>query len=74
MSNVKKNEQTNEPALGISSYTFFCIIKCFPSKIQKNQMLRKKNINEQIFLIHIHQNETRPPLPSSPPKNKILLL
>ena len=38
--------------------------------MSKNQMLRKKNINEQIFLIHIHQNETRPPLPSSPPPKK----
>ena len=44
MSNVKKKEETNEPALGISSKTFFFShYKVLSVKISKNQMLRKKN-------------------------------
>ena len=42
MSNVKKNEQTNEPALGIMSYTFFSHYKVLSVKNFKKSNVKKK--------------------------------
>ena len=44
MSNVKKKEQTNEPALGISSYTFFfALYSAFRQNVKKSNVKKKEH-------------------------------